>query len=108
VRVHVIACLCNARIVEGHAGEGSSLPLLFFVPIVLLLLGLTVFLVVRRGRRRGAGPAGPGAPIPSGAGPREPVEAVEEPFDVPGIVEPVGVHANAGRDEQADVHAPFP
>ncbi len=106
--MNAIACVCNGRLVYGHAGEAGGFPLLFLVPIVLLLLGLAVWLTVRRGRRRAEGAAGTGTPSASGASTREPVQTVEEPFDVPGVVEPVGIHANAGRDQQPDVHGPFP
>jgi hypothetical protein len=104
--VNALACVCNARLVEGHAGETSSAPLLFLIPLVLLLVGLAVWLTLRRRRRVAAATGSDGG---SGAAPsaRERIQSVEEPFDVPRVVETVGVHPDPGRDEQADVHAPF-
>ena len=94
--MNALACVCNARIVTGHAGEASGLPLLFIVPIVLALIVVAVWLAVRR-TRRASGPVA-----------REPVQPVQEPLDVPGVVEAVGVHPDARRDQQADVHPAFP
>lgn len=98
----VLACVCNGRIVYGDGGGAPLLPLLFIVPAALLLIAFGVWVAVRRARAR------PALTGPSRPAPREPVEAVEEPGDVPAVVEPVGVHSYTRRDEQSDVHAPFP
>ena len=54
----VVACVCNGRIVYGHAGDAPMFPLIFIVPAVLLAVGLGVWLAVRRGVRPARSPAG--------------------------------------------------
>jgi hypothetical protein len=101
-----IACVCNGRIVYGDAGAASGMLLLLIIPAAMLLIGLVAWMAIRRAR---AGLAlGDDERSISGPAAGEAVETVEEPGDVPGVVEPVGVHAHAGRNEQPDVNAPFP
>jgi hypothetical protein len=54
----VLACVCNGRIVYGHAGDAPMLPLIFIVPAVLLAVGVGVWLAVRRSVRSARSPAG--------------------------------------------------
>jgi hypothetical protein len=104
----VLACVCNGRIVYGGAGDASGTPLLFIVPALLIVLGIAVWLAVRRHRLRTRSWA---AGSPGGAGsivePREAVESVEEPGHVGLVVEPMRIDANARRGQQPDVDAPL-
>jgi hypothetical protein len=100
------ACVCNGRLVYGDAGAAPGLLLLFILPAAMLLIGLAAWLAIRRARAQLA--VSGVERIASGPPPGEAVESVEEPCDVPDIVEPVRIHAHAGRNEQSDVNAPFP